>query len=295
MAVTSCRRISDDASYGLENKNSYTHRYRIHTDTSNEASALVYLGSLTATPDPIPKLYSAYAYDPNAYVLSISLTREGDSGALRTWVATVTLGELPKGKDPQDGDAETINDPLKRPTRWSGDFDRITKTYVRDRHGKAIVNSAGKPFDEPILGVRSLPVMVARKNYSKLKDIFDISEEYDQTVNSKKFEDRVKRTVKFDSVTPGDQQFERGIRYYVATFRFVYRPETWDDRYLNQGYHYLDAPDGNLVVAADSEGQQASEPVLLAADGTKLPQGDEGTFTDPVELYSEKDFGGLDL
>lgn len=72
----------------------------------------------------------------------------------------------------------------------------------------------------------------------------------------------------------------------------------WDLPLLACGYAYLDG-DGNLVRATDpsddgGEPTPSAQPVLLAADGTRLADGDDPVY-DVVQAYAEASWAALSL
>jgi hypothetical protein len=83
------------------------------------------------------------------------------------------------------------------------------------------------------------------------------------------------------------QTAPNGQLYYVGTFRLELHNRTWERRILNRGFkHYASATDHTLIQATskmifENGSEQevpTNEPILLAANGTRLPDGQPGEF-----------------
>jgi hypothetical protein len=110
------------------------------------------------------------------------------------------------------------------------------------------------------------------------------------------------RTILCHTISSGEQQTApNGATFYRATFRLERNVKTWDRKVLNRGFkHFKTANDKTLVVATvemtDENGVvkkvPTNEPVLLAADGTRLPDGQVGNFLS-FRVKGEADFNTL--
>lgn len=277
MAVISCRFQTREAEYAIKGQNTKAFTYIVETDdrmTTDE----VYIGALTASPDPLPPLYS---FVGSAYVLSVKLSQQTEKTYTR-WIATVSCGQFGDGEDPTDGDPGVSGDPLRREIVWWLESVSETEILEKDRNDLAILNTAGQAYDEPPTIERHYPVIVARRNFEDWEDIAAINEKYDNAVNKDSFRGRAVETIKYLGGEAGVQQFENGFRYYSGEFRFQQRPSKWKLEILSKGWRHWTAPVGDptrkLVDAVDDEGQLVTEPVLLTSGGERLPEGQPGYY-----------------
>lgn len=288
MAITQCRLIGIDAGYGIQGEAGVTLKYKVKTDAPlrglDDYNATLAL-SFLAGPSPVP---TRFAYIGNgAYVLRHQIAPQGDQ-SMTNFIITVTGGQLPAGTSPEFGTPEQIDNPLKRKVVFWAERMSETEFVEQDVDGEPIVNSAGQPFDEPYQRERWLPVLVAQKNYATLSAIETLNRTNENAINSTVFRGHAAKTVLFTGIETGPPTFENGVTFYVGQMRFIIRKDTWPIKIVNRGYkHFTDEPDPNdrvLVNATDENGQHVSEPVLLTADGRRLPEGEVGNFAGPFEV-----------
>ena len=278
MAVIECKLHSRKSAFNYKGENLKTLIYLIDTDVPTSEAA-VYAGALASSPHAMPALY-AYLGD-GCYVLDIELSERSPANYTR-WMATVTAQPLPQGESPGDGDPGVIGDPLKRRVVYWIERAAETEILEKDRNGLGIFNSAGRQFDEPPTWERHYPIIVARRNFATWEEIADLNATFENAVNGDVFKGRPVETVKYLGGETGPPEYENNIEYYACEFRFQQRPSQWKLEILSRGWEYWTLPPGpggrRLVTARDDEGQLVTEPVLLAADGTKLPEGAAGIF-----------------
>ena len=269
MAVTHCEIQDLSGSFSVGGKSTQRIVYLVTTDNKMTFES-VYVGAQTASPHPIPTLYSYLGNQ--AYVTSVS-------GALyqklnyTKWLITVTAGEMPPGTNPADQQTGTATGkpPLERqPVIW---FDLQTETVPleKDINGVQIKNSADQPID-PLSQDRDLIVIMIRKNYELKKDFADLATNFDKKHNNAIFLDFGIGTVKYQRTVSSEPIYENNTEYYAGTTSLLVDPDGHDIEYASRGWKYKEG--GKLVNAREDESQLVVEPVFLAADGTKLPDGD---------------------
>lgn len=290
MSVTESKMIAVRGQFREGGKQDFEIRYRVHT-SALQSPLQTWLDGMTASPNPLPAINTAFPGSPKAFCKEISIDQEHERNP-HIWIATVSYGELQEDQDNTSEDPFVQDNPLDRDTVWRVEWDVVQEIVSEDRNGEQIVNSAGQPFDEALLEDRHLAVMVGRKNYETEEEIRDIGTEYDRAVNSAVFRGEAVRTVKFDGVGCSDPQWENGIRFYEATFRFSVKAETWDRKVLDRGFSYLDA--GKLKNIRDDDGQLITEPALLDGSGGKLAVGQVGVAL-TFQANPQKDFNALGL
>lgn len=289
-SVLTSRLISEQYTADLQGNNTAAFAYRVQADGRISANTMLD-EAYTAGPDAVPRR-GVYAGE-GMYVLRVS-ARPEHAGNKLIWLVDVECGKWPSDSKTQPQDAAqdengVFNNPLRRKCIWSAERHPEVSEVTKDIRGQAIVNSAGQSFDTPIVIERNLPVIVCQKNFATLDDIFEIQAHENKT-NSKRFRGWGIDRVLFKGAEASQLQIENGIEYYTATMRFWVRPdESWQPTRLNVGWAYLDKPNGVLVPATNGDGSQATEPVLLAADGTKLAAGQPPTFR-TFDVYFSTDF-----
>jgi hypothetical protein len=290
-AVTESRLVTQEFTAELLGENTGQFVYRVHTDTRMTPD-VVLDAAYTATPDPVPRRGTYVGQ--GLYILQLNVRMEHVGNKL-IWLVTADAAKWPEGSKPEDAQEDpatgVFNNPLKRRAVWSMErAPEVIETDV-DAQGKPFLNSAGVPFDTKVVVERHLPVIVCEKNFATLEEIIEING-HENKVNLGRFRDYPQDCVQFKGAESSKSHFENGIEFYTATMRFICRSEGWQPSLLNRGFAHLDKPKaqgGVLVPVTNADGSQAVEPVLLAADGTKLPEGANPTY-ETFFLYTRKDF-----
>lgn len=297
MGILSCRLQSQSWGYGLQGEDQVTLQYKIRTDALYLDFNALREAAHLATPAPLPRRYALLG--AGAYVTNIHIEPQSEHSRTN-YVATVTGGKLPTGTTPDQGNVGSgqADDPrLRAVVFW---YERISATVEvdKDRDGNPVVNSAGQPFDTPVPIERWLPVLVAQRNYGTLSEIDAINSEFGNAVNSTVFRGWPAGQVQFQGLETGPPSYENGIEYYQGQMRFIMDERGFGRSFLNKGWRYYkdatgDPHDRLLLNATDSAGQLVTEPILLAADGTRLPEGDPGTYTPEYFFDPSRDLNPL--
>lgn len=265
--------------------------YRVTTDGYMSEEA-IYAAALTATPHPVPNLYQFVGGSAYVTKVDISLQQEHE---FKKWIVTVTAGDLPAGSNPgnvQQG-SSLGKPPLERdPVVWIGS---VTETVplTKDKDGNPIVNSADQPFDEPLTTERDLTIIYVRKNYDAIEDITKLNKDFHATKSNSVFMGNAIGTVKYMRTEASEPVYEGTTTYYVGTTSFLVDPDGFVLQIASRGWKYYDIAKtdnaAKLINARDSEEQLVSEPVYLAANGTKLPKDDPIHFV-TADVLSPADF-----
>ena len=310
MSVTECKliRAARSGSADLDYKREYSSQWRVKVSSVHDSWTTVLLQTGNAgLADPIPDLWSTYSQGNDAdYGVYLQEKRgQVESGAETTWIVTGTWKAPPPGKD-----SSNQSNPLLRPVRYHLEFANFTTVAEVDIFGTALTNSAGQEFDPPFEKDDARPVLVATKNEWPLEGIIAKAIAYKNAVNTNTFYGAGPREAKVESISTGEIQTENEISYHTVTYRIQFNNDKWDVSLVDQGWmHYDNATDKNLLSAKegtqDSSGQyddkdapKASEPVGLAADGTRLAKGNEPKklFKQPAfRIYNELSFASLGI
>lgn len=304
MATCELARGPRNATLSIPGRNVYQVEYLFTADATNwGAKKVIETGqTLTAPNDPLPYIYSTYAVsgdtaDTAAYCLSISATRNTEKKTL--WTCVANFGPLPIGRLTGDN----TSNPMLRPTKYTMEYVATTEPVTQAVNITAlphrpagnlgpIESAAAEEFDETLYETRFTPVLVMRKNYATLTEVHDIVRTYDGTLNSDSYFGYPRECAKFEGVELSDPITEGAYTYWEATIRVALSRKPFYRSVVNQGFRYLN--NGDAVEATDANGDRVSAPVLLAADGTKLADGQLGNLID----YRTQDlvsYGGLVL
>lgn len=252
-------------------------RWRVTTNDENDGPLAVMAFGPLAEPHPIPVRYQIYnvgnEFDTTSVCLDVDVTLESD-GSEKKWIVDAHYGP-PERNQPGDD-----LPPLERPVRYRIETANYTRPLEKDIHGAAIVNAIARAFDPPPEQDEENPVIVATKNYASLGEMVFVMRHFRNAVNSDLFyganpwQARIVRLAAQDQVTEQDQTFWQ----LSIGIEFCDEEEDFRRHFLNQGMGYYDnAQDKNIQTRLPT-GKPILEPVLLAADGTLLPAGQEETY-----------------
>lgn len=142
-----------------------------------------------------------------------------------------------------------------------------------DLDGKWNVNSLGDFFADPIVyrtGI--LTLSYSRREYSNpLQTVFN----YFQVVNDSEWYTFPAGTVNVADITFNATETASDTTYDV-NYKLQYRPKGWNVDKANSGLYYI--YNGAKIRALNTDGSPTDDPVLLAANGTRLAPGAAPVF-----------------
>lgn len=281
MAAQSVTVVDVDANVDNEFAREYTLVYQVVTALGD--------GPIVARDAPgVPKPRAPFSYagdvDPRAYLINKrARLREADKTA-RIWRVTCNYSS-----QPQSSCADQIQNPLTKPTEWSGSFFQSQAIAVKDKDGEAILNAAGQVYDPPPMGDDSRPTIRAVKNFPYL-DI-TLWKSYKDAVNDDLWLGVIPaREAKIQSIVWGQSYSANCTPFYPVTFDFSLDDETYDLSLLERGFY--EKVDDKLLVIRDKNHEIKQESSLLTSTGGLLPSTGAPVFTGHRH-YKEKDFDKL--
>lgn len=284
-SVSSCRLISRETEIGIGGDSNQTLVYRVVTD--GPMSHLdIYAQAVTATPHPLPQLYSAIEV---GYVLRVRVFQQSQHNWTK-YNIHVTIGKPSGSSTGGSVPSPSYTAPLSRePVMW---IERGSESLpvTKDRNGAAIVNSAGQPFDEPVFRERPTSVFVVRRYFDSLVDIDKLNAYYDDTVSSEALLGRAAGELRYQGTETGEPAIENGVPYWIGLTKVAARKGGWKVELLDRGWKVKDN-DGDLVNAVDDNKLPVTEPVLLD-NGKRLAEGAAGKFL-PFDIYPVKAYAPL--
>lgn len=234
----------------------------------------------------IPRVGNAHPDDPFMFARNVRANKIGPE----LFEVTVTYASA-------TGAGDGVS-PLDVPPVWSWDTQSSDEEVDTDAEDKPIINSVGDVLNPPLVRKFYDPVLTIVRNEASFDP--DVKYLYEGKVNSQPFLNVNPGLVLMSSIT-SQEVLDGGMKYYTVTYVLVFRLELlgWKRRVLNQGVHFYATDDeGNVIQEpvpfTDKKGNRLSEPRLLAADGTPLPDGATPHWLE-FTLEESKDFGDLEL
>jgi len=257
---------------------SYTLIFRLSTTLKSESAFDV--GSHAS----LPVIGQAHPDDPFAFCTTLT---PDPTDPWRGWTVTA-----------QYSDARTLSeDPTSDGAVVTWSSEQFQRPAVFDRNGNFIVNSAGDPFDPPLMMDDSRRVVTVQKNLAFVPDwILD----YQDAVNSDAFTvDNVAIGVglaKIQSVTVGEVQRRNGTAFRSVTFTIHLQRDGWLMRPLDAGFRELTYAGELINIKNPGDDELPGAPVPLDGSGAALAN---PSFTTcvflPFEVYATRAFASLPL
>jgi hypothetical protein len=291
----------------------YTRVFYVEFDSTNASvwAAIAATNSSGNTPDDetdhVPSYGEQHPEDSTALVMHKTGDPLPDDPA--TWKVLVhysypqvdaNAGSSPPAPShPENGqNSGSPPQPLPNTRRDKGTFYR-QKAWEKDLDGNLIKNTAGDPFDPPIVTDEPL----SEYTFTRSQLTFDIgwSQDFEGAVNDRQYVLWFRgtaivcpaRTLKCAKITAAEvPATDNTPAYYTVAIVVQEDPQGWQPQPLNRGWRELVG--GNLRPMLDG-GMKPAQPPLLAANGARLAVGANPVFTGPWKVHKEKDFRWLAL
>lgn len=184
-----------------------------------------------------------------------------------------------------------VENPLDAPPEVSWTFAQFERPVDQDVNGNPIVNTAGDPFDPPLMRDDSRPVLEIVRNEPSFDP--NLAKGYKDRVNTDVFFDQAPGTVKVANIT-GRRKYNQNIGlYYEVKYEFAFQDEGWSSNVLNAGLRQIDNstnPPGRSPILI--KGVPATEPIPLDNNGEPLGPDDEPVFLNFM-TYNQVPFAEL--
>jgi hypothetical protein len=207
-------------------------------------------------------------------VASLSAAEHDDG---YSWL--VDIGYSTTATDPTEN-------PLTDPVKVSGSQSARQVPIEFDKDGNPILNTAGDPFQEILFAEDFDDTLQLTFNRAVVP--FSAAQSAKRTTNSTPILGLAIGTVRYAGMSFQPQEHDVVGPYYSITIGLALAAD-WKKRILNQGFRELD--NGELKPIKKG-GKDVSQPVLLAIDGTALPE--NGTpVTLEKDIYGDADYVAL--
>lgn len=279
MAVVWARQIWDGREGGgnLDGAITHTQLYRVKTDskwddqtTVLQAAALPYLGQ------PHPS-------DVSSYCNSLRARNEGASPFF--WTVTATYSNQREASD----------SPLDDPIEYQWGTEQFQEVADTDQNGEGIVNSAGDPFDPPIMRDLSRRSVTITSNEAFVPT-WVLS--YQDAVNSDAITiDGVSLSegqAKCQQVSVSPTRIRNDQEFRIVTLTIHMNNDGWGYKVLDQGFRERDDDNKLKQILNEADETEPTAPVLLDGNGKAQtdPTVASAVFLD-FDIYPKLPFGEL--
>ena len=245
-------------------------------------------------------IFDPHPLDPTLVVTNIRVQDVGELrshetlGSVREWRADIVWSPWSSLLKSLTGD------PVQQPPRFRFSATRITKLADTDADDEPVINSVGDPYNPPLEKDATSVMFIVTVNQEN-PDFANIFNNWVDHINTNDWGWFPARTMKLCPVNLPDRlysQFNNRL-YYPMEFQFEFNPDTWDKDVLNQGFREINTSDStgaslrNVLI----EGQPATDPVLLSADGAWLqpPVDKEDVVFNHHKIYKDFNFSEMGL
>jgi hypothetical protein len=236
-----------------QGKRSYTRVFLLTTDSRSDGAFTV--GSNVS----LPVIGSAFPDDANAVCKSIDVACVD---GFTKWHVTCNY----------DDTYQVESTPTNDETRISWSSEIFQREAWKDKDGDGVLNSAGDPFNPPVMRDDARTVCRIVQNASSVPTYVLT---YPNCVNSTSFTiDGVSvaaRYAKISNVGVSEERRRNGTVYREVTIEMHIRNETWDFEILDAGFREFDPADSTKrILITNDDGTDITEPACLDGSGAKV-------------------------
>jgi len=258
-------------------------QYLVYCDDPTDREITVLSHSGVPKPGNVKVEKSKRVY--GLYVTSVSATYDSYRHGYYCWLVTVNFGKK------EVVDRSTADDNENKEL-WSFSYSVDDEDFFvsADRTNKQNKNTLGEWYSEPL----NCPNGIVRFNYTfkQTNNPTTLSRDYYNKINNAVLWGwAAAKTVKVESIT-GSCTVREQDKEWTTNIVVAYKANGWDVQKANAGHYYV----ANNVTyrLLNSDGSVADEPVLLAANGTILPDNTAPVFN-TFQIYDMADLSQLYL
>jgi len=255
----------------------YSRTFKIESDATSDTAFDI--GSVAG----LPVLGDAFPDDANAYCKQISVSCQA---GYKYWTVQCDYDDL------YDNAGST---PANDETQISWSSELFQRPAWKDKDGNGVVNSAGDPFNPPVMRDDHRLVCRIVKNAATAQS-YILS--YINVVNSVAFTiDGLsigQRYAKISNVSVSEERRRNGTVFRQHTIEMQIRNNEWDFEIMDVGFQQIDPNDATKrIKCKDDEGVDVTEPALLNGSGSQVADPDEtGAAFLPFRVYTELNYIG---
>lgn len=263
-------RDGDTSESGVRN---YMRTFLVKTDDKTDSAYdLLTSGSL-------PDVGDVHPDDIGAWCTSVKPRNVGATPFF--WNVTVSYSS----------DKELNDDPLLDDPDISWGSQKFQEPIVDDINGDAVVNSAGDPFDPPIMRDVSREVVTITANVASVPAwVFSYKDRLNNATITIDGISILAEKAKCDDITVANKAERNEIEYYPLTIRLSLREEGWAKQVLDVGFNEIDGSAGRAAILLD-DGTEPKSPVPLDGNGQRLSNPTTETAVIlSFDIYPQVDF-----
>ena len=235
----------------------------------------------------VPRKFDPHPEDADLLCRKRTFTQSSEKPTF--WIATIEYST--ETDDQQQSD----DNPLQRPVKRSWTTTDVSKPVFEDTAGVAIMNTAGLPYDPPTEMNASHVVLRYVRNEASFSGTLAAS--YNNRINSDTFAGYTAGKLRLKITA--DEDFYRGLSYWIVTYEMEENPDGWQKRLLSQGLMYKLSGGGNtyFLRCTEGDGEYVTEPVPLTSTGEQVDAANlpgSAVFT-THNVYRTAVFGNLNL
>lgn len=245
------------------------------------------------------KTERAYHVGSHASLPAIGEVHPDDAGA---WCTTLQVDP----SDPWKGwtvtaeystERELAENPTNDPAEITWGYEQFQKPAITNYAGQAILNSAGDPFDPPIMIDDSRPHVTISKNLASVPVWITT---YQDAINSGSFTvDGITVAAglaKMQNITITRAQSRNGTSYRTVTFSIHLQKQGWSSKVLDAGFRQIGYGGSRENIRNGTDDELPAAPVPLNGSGVALDDPDPATAVYRTDvIYESKDFSVLPL
>lgn len=256
----------------------YTRVFKLETTSQSEGPYAV--GSNAS----LPKIGAAHPEDAGAFCTD--LTPE----CVEPWKGWTVTAEY-------SSEFTLAENPTSDPATITWGSEQFQRVVIVDKNGQAVVNSAGDPFDPPIMADDSRRVVTVTKNLANVPTWILT---YQDAVNSDTFTvDGVSISAgiaKMQAVTVSTVQSRNATSFRQVTFTMHFNPGGWKAKPLDAGFRQVVYGGGLENIRNPGDDELPAAPVPLNGNG-QAEENPSPTNCFPLEftVYNELAFSSLPL
>lgn len=230
----------------------------------------------------LPALGDLFPSDSTAYCQKLKGVQEPFSPKVWTFTASFS-------------NKRQLNvNPLLVPTEFVWGSEQFQRAYSKDRFGEAILNSAGDPYDPPVIGDDSRVSVTMSRNVASIPPWFL---EVGDKLNSSSYQidglNLNKERAKIQRVHAGRQESSvDGILFRRISVTMHVQDKSWQKSILDAGFRELDGTGQKMMLGKD--GHDVTSPTPLDGSGAQLASPSPATAVHlDFDIYDVFDFNQL--
>lgn len=253
MTITQVNEIwqGRDGSGDVSGERQYSRVFRVITNNKFDTA-------VEATVTGTPIIGNLFPSDNTAFCQRVTATQETFSPTV--WIVTCSFSNK----------RQITTNPLSDPTEFTWSSEQFQRPYFKDRSGEAILNSAGDPFDPPVIGDDSRVSVTMTRNVSTVPSWFlQIGDKLNSSFVTIDGIGVVAERAKIQKVSAGKQQVRNNTGFRTISTTMHVQDKSWQKSILDAGMREKDGTDRKHILNSKDK-TKVSAPVPLDGSGNAI-------------------------